>query len=272
MSIRNSMQKNCFPQLQEPRPWSLKSTDGDDTLLGSNRSDFINGRAGNDTILDLGTANGARPDFFFGGAGNDVIRTQWGRDKVVGGSGNDLIVSRSDAGEPLVAQNPSQATYNKDQPYGGNATNDVLTGGDGSDTFLFRMDLDARPDIVAKHVDDAGIVDWEGVAGENSAAHLHWVNSIGKDTITDFNRAQGDMIKIEGHTAAIDIKYADINRDGKMESIIAVRSDQGGAGSHNGDSLGTIVVFGDRVEIGDVAVNAGVHHGAYGSINDMMIA
>lgn len=247
------------------------ATDGDDLFVGSNRADFVMGRGGNDTILDLGTARHSR-DVFMGGAGNDTIRTHWGVDIVLGGSGDDLIVSRSDAGEPKIAQDPSLPTFNKGQPYGGRVTNDILTGGQGADTFLFRMDLNARPDIAAKHVDAAGNIDWHDVAGENGAPHLHWVDSIGRDVITDFGKSQGDKISIEGHTAAIEIIYRDINRDGREESIIKVTSNQGGAGSHNGDSLGRIVVYGDRVEVSDVAVNAGVHHGAYGSIDDLMVA
>ncbi len=244
--------------------------DGDDTLLGSRRSDSIYGRAGNDKILDIG--GGQKDDAFFGGAGNDVIHTRWGKDFAFGGAGDDMIVSRSDGGEPLVAQDASISPFNAGQPFSGRVSNDHLSGGKGADTFMFRLDLNARPDIAAKHIDDDGTIDWEGVAGENGAAHLHWVETIGTDTIRDFSKAQGDMIKIEGHTAAIDITYADKNRDGIEESIIKIRSDQGGAGSHNGDSIGTIVVYGDRVEVGDVAVDAGVHHGAYANINDMMIA
>jgi Ca2+-binding RTX toxin-like protein len=247
-------------------------TDNDDTLLGSNRGDYLHGRGGNDTLLDVGNWYQPKTDKFFGDDGNDVIRTRWGRDVVDGGADDDLIVSRADAGEPLVAQDSSISPYNEDQPIKARYTNDKLTGGTGADTFVFRMDLNARPDIIAKHVDEDGNIDWEGVAGENGEAHLHWVEGIGTDTITDYSKTDGDMIKIAGHTAAIDISYADWNGDGIEESIIAVRSDQGGAGSHNGDSLGTIVVYGERVEVEDVAVNSDVHYGVFSNIDEILIA
>ncbi len=255
------------------RSMSFNVTSGDDVILATNRTDIINAREGNDQIIETGTARtGRKIDYFNGNAGDDVIQTRWGRDIVNGGADNDMIQSRSDAGEPLVAQDPSQAPFNADQPYSWRVTNDVLTGGGGSDTFMFRLDLNARPEIAAKHVDANGVIDWEGVAGENDAAHLHWVDSIGTDVITDYNKSQGDVIKIEGHTAAIDITYVDRNRDGQDESIIQIRSDQGGAGSHNGDQIGTIIVYGDRVEVADVSVDAGVHHGAYDNISDLLLA
>jgi Ca2+-binding RTX toxin-like protein len=237
---------------------------------GPRRSNLSN--SGDDVMIDRSTSGTARADTFRAGDGDDVIRTRWGKDTVMGGDGDDLIVSRADAGEPRIAQDSSLSPYNRGQPFNSNRTDDKFTGGDGADTFFFRMDLNARPEIIAKHTDESGEVDWHGVAGENGAAHLHWVEGIGTDKIMDYSKAEGDKIKIAGHTAEIDITYADLNRDGKVESIIAIRSNQGGAGSHDGDSLGKIIVCGDRVEEGDVAVDAGVHFGVYGSVDDMAVA
>jgi Ca2+-binding RTX toxin-like protein len=247
-------------------------TDGNDTLTSTTGADFLRGRGGDDIFNDGDTLRSTGVDFFRGNKGNDTFSTQYGRDMVLGGKGNDTINSRSDGGEPTIAQDPTMSPYNPGQPFSADRTDDVLRGGRGSDNFNFRLDLDARPDIAQKHVDANGVIDWEGVAGENGGVHLHWVNGIGTDTITDFSKAEGDRISIEGHTAAITLTYQDLNKDGREESIISIRSDQGGAGSHNGDSLGQIVVYGDRVENGDVAVDAEVHHGAYVTINDLMIA
>ncbi len=244
-----------------------------DTLVGGDRSDFLNGRGGNDTLLDAGGWRNVGMDTFLGGAGDDRITTRWGKDIVQGGDGNDFIMSRSDGGEPLIAQNPAMRPYNNGQPFGGNVSNDILSGGNGADTFMFRLDLNARSDIIAKHVNDAGDIDWEGVTGENGGTHLHWVDTIGTDVITDFSKAQGDKIKIEGHTAQIAITYSDLNRDGKMESLVKITSNQGaGGGSHNGDTVGTIIVYGDQVTAADISVNAGAHHGAFGNISDILFA
>jgi hypothetical protein len=60
-----------------------------------------------------------------------------------------------------------------------------------------------------------------------------------------------------------------VNADGVDESIITLFSNQGGAGAHDGDQLGTVTVFGDMVEEGDIELDAMAHHGAFGSISDM---
>ena len=48
-----------------------------------------------------------------------------------------------------------------------------------------------------------GMIHWHGVAGENDNLHDHWVEAIGNETITDFNRDEGDVIKLTGHTVAL---------------------------------------------------------------------
>ena len=56
--------------------------------------------------------------------------------------------------------------------------------------------VNAKDEIVAKHVNADGTIDWVGVTGENNAVHDHWVDGFGNDVIRDFNRAQGDKIEI----------------------------------------------------------------------------
>jgi hypothetical protein len=115
---------------------------------------------------------------------------------------------------------------------------------------------------VAKHVNADGTIDWVGVTGENGAVHDHWVDGFGNDTITDFHRAQGDKIEISAHTAEVkSIKYVDAN--GRTDySLITVISQQGNAGAHDEDLLGTIKVYGDKVKASDIAVTQTVY-GAY---------
>ncbi len=61
-------------------------TPGDDTLVGTDRRDFIYGRAGNDTMA----GNGAS-DFLFGHRGDDTMSGDAGRDGLWGGHGNDTL-------------------------------------------------------------------------------------------------------------------------------------------------------------------------------------
>src|SRR6267142_2815179 len=138
----------------------------------------------------------------------------------------------------------------KEDTLAGMAGNDTLTGGAGGDTFRFEGMVNAKDEIVAKHVNADGTIDWVGVTGENNATHDHWVDGFGNDVIRDFNRAQGDKIEISAHTAEVkSIEYKDSNGDGKADySVITVISQQGNAGAHDEDLLGTITVYGNLVK------------------------
>ena len=88
-----------------------------------------------------------------------------------------------------------------------------------------------------------------GVTGENNLVHDHWVDSIGNDTITDFNKAEGDTLKISGHTVEVNqIEIKDADGDGAADdTVLHLRSNQGaGGGAHNLDLLGTITVLNNR--------------------------
>ncbi|MDY7024322.1 MAG: autotransporter outer membrane beta-barrel domain-containing protein, partial [Cyanobacteriota bacterium] len=184
---------------------------------------------------------------------DNVLTGQLGNDLIEGNNGDDRLISRSDAGEPEIAQDPNAARVYRDQPY--TKANDTLVGGEGADTFFFNPLINAKPEIIAKHVDqDTGDITWgmNGVAGENNNVHDHWVDSIGDDVIRDYQKDQGDRIQINGHTTEVEgIEYRDIDGDGTEESVIQLISNQGGAGAHDGDLLGTVTVFGDRVEKSD---------------------
>ncbi|CTQ55747.1 hypothetical protein LP7551_04293 [Roseibium album] len=110
------------------------------------------------------------------------------------------------------------------------------------------------------------------MAGENANIHDHWVDQIGHDTITDFNREEGDRIVIEGHTTKIrSITYGDSNGDGVVDhTVISLYSDQGsGGGAHNNDDLGTITVYGDLVTQNDISTSAKPAYGIVRSIADL---
>ena len=184
-------------------------------------------------------------------------------------TGNDLLVSYADGREPVIAQNynndddpnneinDATRTLYPDQPI---EADDVLIGGDGADTFYFRTLINAKRDIILKHVNDDGTINWgmNGVAGENNNVHDHWVDGIGNDVIWDFSRAEGDTILIEGHTTEVyRIEHQDSDMDGIIDStVLHLWSNQGnGGGAHNKDLLGTVTVFGDLVTENDFQVN-----------------
>ena len=233
-----------------------------DTITGGDGDDSITGDAGNDKLWGDGGN-----DSISGGEGDDMIWDRMGEDVLDGGEGNDILISRSDAGEPDIAQETDESKVYPDQPF--LDADDTLIGGLGADTFRFELLLDAKDEIVEKHADPiTGKVNWRKVAHENDNVHDHWVNGIGNDTILDFNKSEGDQIRIAGHTVQVDdIEYLDLNADGIDESIIHLISDQGGnGGAHDQDKLGTITVYGDLVEASDLTVNAGVFYGAFNAI------
>ena len=241
---------------------SISGGENDDTITGGDGDDTITGDAGNDKLWGDGGN-----DSISGGEGDDMIWDRMGEDVLDGGEGNDILISRSDAGEPDIAQETDESKVYPDQPF--LDADDTLIGGLGADTFRFELLLDAKDEIVEKHADPiTGKVNWRKVAHENDNVHDHWVNGIGNDTILDFNKSEGDQIRIAGHTVQVDdIEYLDLNADGIDESIIHLISDQGGnGGAHDQDKLGTITVYGDLVEASDLTVNAGVFYGAFNAI------
>ncbi len=249
---------------------TINGTLANDDLAGTQGQDAMHGGLGRDVMLagdgnDF-VAGGYGADHIDGGAGDDVIDGGHGQDTVNGGDGNDVILSTSDGREPVIGQlvygsngrvreddgsvDPNTLTIYPDQPI---AANDIMTGGAGADTFRFQWMINAKEHIILKHVRSDGSINWRGVAGENEYLHDHWVDTIGDDTITDYSKAEGDRIEVAGHTLTFNgIEYRDIDGDGTEESIISYKSNQGNGGAHDQDRLGTITVYGDRVEQSDI--------------------
>jgi Ca2+-binding RTX toxin-like protein len=126
----------------------VNGTAADESVIGSDNADCINGGAGNDTLIglggddtifgdagfdsiDAGTGNdsvegGAQGDTIFGGEGNDVI---FGFDGVDGPSLDDQDSISGGAGNDTIEGNDSQ-----DSIFGG-AGADFIAGGSGDDSI-----------------------------------------------------------------------------------------------------------------------------------------
>ncbi|MBN9671439.1 calcium-binding protein [Roseibium aggregatum] len=241
---------------------TLSGGDGDDSLHGGRDNDVLSGGSGDDTLHGNGDddtlSGGDGTDYLYGDSGDDVLEGGAGTDHLYGGDGNDHLLAMSWAGEPVPAQD-ADAQVNSGEPL---ADDDVLQGGNGADTFEFRWLIDARDEILDKHRDADGNVDYSmnGVAGENDNVHDHWVESIGVKTVADFNPDE-DTLVFAGHTVQLDeITYEDIDGDSKLDSVLTFVSNQGGnGGAHDGDYVGTVIVLDNLIET--ASVDAGVFYG-----------
>jgi len=162
-------------------------TNGYDYLVGTNGADQIDGLAGNDTIKGLDGADtlfgGLGLDFLNGGKGSDTVdytyatsnlkitldSSGWATVNVGAGDVDTLAAIENligGSGNDILTGN-SLANVLKggagNDILNGGKGNDILTGGAGADTFVFSV----------LHRGDAN-----------------------KDIITDFNRAEGDKIKL----------------------------------------------------------------------------
>ncbi|WP_425102291.1 M10 family metallopeptidase [Tropicibacter sp. S64] len=160
---------------------TLLGGDGDDVLGGRLHEDSIDGGAGNDAIwgggwndtLIGGTGNdtiggGGDDDLIFGDAGFDDLRGGGGQDTIYGGGWSDTI-DGSFGNDTLYGGAGTDLIFggtHDDRIYGdahndtiwGGWGNDTLTGGTGADSFVFGASFDA-------------------------------------DVVTDFNMAEGDVLK-----------------------------------------------------------------------------
>ena len=227
----------------------------DDTLFGGSGADLLNGNGGQDVLN-----GGAGEDVLYGHAGNDVLEGGAGTDQLFGGDGNDTLMAFAWGGEPVPAQDAG-ALVNADEPL---ADDDVLTGGNGADTFEFRWLIDGKDEIIAKHTDANGDIDYSmnGVAGENDNVHDHWVETIGIKTVTDYD-ASVDALVFEGHTVQLaSATLEDIDGNGVLDTLLDFVSNQGGnGGAHDGDAVGTVILLNAQVDAGDIIVDAGVFYG-----------
>ena len=259
-------------------PIDTTTTDARDVITGKGADDVIDGQGGDDELM-----GGYGDDILRGGDGNDVLDGGFGSDILEGGAGDDLLIARSDAGEQRIGQLAIDRQTREDpdgevdetlqklsafanEPLVGD---DVLIGGEGRDTFLISPQIDAKLDIIQKHIQPDGTINWAGVAGENNELHDHWVDSSGIDIIADYN-ADEDHIAIIGHTTVPFVTYQDVNGDGIEESIITMISVQhGGGGAHDRDLIGQAIVFGDRVEVEDIKTDDMVTYGVVEGYEDV---
>jgi Ca2+-binding RTX toxin-like protein len=200
---------------------TLSGNELDNVLQGNAGADTLNGGAGNDYLMGEGGN-----DTLNGGAGNDTLVGGDGDDRMVGGAGNDAYVvdNLSDvvvesANEGLdaafvsvsgytLAANVENGVVNTtagialagnalDNNLEGNVGDDVLTGGGGNDTFVFRRGY--AHDTLTDFRGGAGVSDAIALSGFTNitsfADVLTHASQVGADTVIDFGN--GDQIVLQ---------------------------------------------------------------------------
>ena len=149
--------------------------------------DYLRGEEGDDRIY-----GGFGFDDVHGNQGNDTVSGGDDGDWVVGGKDNDLLTG--DDGHDVVYGNLGNDTCDggtgSDVVRGGQG-NDILTGGTGDD-FL------------------SGDLGEDTIAGGAGADIFNSFGGAGVDRVTDFNRAEGDRVRLDpGSTYAVSQQGAD---------------------------------------------------------------
>ena len=151
---------------------------GDDEIRGGDGEDFLRGEAGDDLIY-----GGDGFDNTHGNTGSDTIYGGLGDDWVVGGQDSDLLMG--EVGDDYIVANLAS-----DTAHGGDG-HDTILGGQ-SDDVLFG---DAGDDYLSGDRGD------DVITGGNGADQFWSFAGAGIDRITDFDRAEGDSVRLSPGTA-----------------------------------------------------------------------
>lgn len=158
-------------------PGLLTGTAGPDALVGTAGNDTIAGLQGNDT---LDGSLGA--DALYGNQGSDQISGGSGADLLFGGQGGDTLWGGAEA--DVLYGNMAEDTLfgdaGDDTLFGGQGQ-DVLSGGEGADVLAGNMGEDA-------------------LTGGAGADRFVLNQGGGRDTVSDFNAAEGDRLTFAGGT------------------------------------------------------------------------
>ncbi|MEM9197348.1 MAG: M10 family metallopeptidase [Pseudomonadota bacterium] len=161
---------------------------GNDRLIGEAGDDFVIGQDGDDSLN-----GGDGTDRMFGDAGNDELQGGAGLDLLRGGDGNDRLFGGTGVGV-LLGDAGNDALF-------GGGVRDRLFGGIQSDTLVGGADLDVLFGGVGNDILIGGLgpdfLNGEGGAdqfriGQNDSG----LTPATRDTIRDFDRAEGDRINL----------------------------------------------------------------------------
>jgi Ca2+-binding RTX toxin-like protein len=184
---------------------TLNGGNGNDALIGEAGADLLNGEAGDDWVeggLGNDLLNGSTgADTLIGQEGDDTVNGGAGNDGLSGGAGNDTL--NGEDGDDYITGEDGADTLNggagNDGLFGGAGAN-VYNGGDGDDGLIGGGD--------GETMNGGAGADWlqgwggadllTGGAGGDSFVYTTNQDSLttARDRILDFNRAEGDVIRL----------------------------------------------------------------------------
>ena len=145
-----------------------------ENAIGSSKADYISGdtTATGDNAVANRIEGGAGADILEGAAGNDTLMGGAGDDTLAGGAGMDIIDGGADddtiSGSEITVASNGAITHGTDD-----ATADTLTGGAGSDTFIwgngdtitdFEVGVDEKIDLSTQVAGITGFVDFTDIS------------------------------------------------------------------------------------------------------------
>jgi len=149
---------------------------GDDWLFGNADEDTIDGGVGNDMLF-----GGRDEDLMEGGDGDDWMFGNLDEDRMNGGAGNDILFGGQDEDTMNGGDGDDVLIGDRDE--------DVLTGGAGADTFVLQRDpeemfdddddFDELDDDFDLITDFQAGVDRLGLTGEFAVSDLRWEDGLG---------------------------------------------------------------------------------------------
>lgn len=186
---------------------SVHGTDHDDsidTMSFGSRRDFINAKAGDDTIQSGGGNDqiyaGSGKDLVYAGSSSDTVYGEAGNDTLYGGGGND----RMDGGG------------SNDSLFGENG-NDSLLGGQGEDYLVGGAGND--------------VLTGDGGGGAAKPDSFYYDDNFGDDIITDFDLSD-DVLEIKAN-----INGTAIASPGDLAPFVSEVSGNAVISFANGDSI-----------------------------------
>lgn len=154
--------------------WNYIGTPSDETILGADyRTQYRSNASGNFTDIQYGN------DTLSGADGNDYIDGGTGLDSISGGNGLDTMTGGGD--NDFVHGNAGN-----DHVEGGNG-GDTVRGGQGDDTLSGGAGADYTSGDAGNDV----------IYGGADADTFNFSTGFGADVAADFNRSEGDSVRIE---------------------------------------------------------------------------